>query len=186
MLSPLKSRLTVYLKPITIILTRAGITPNHLTFLGLVLGFGSAYLIATGNLMLGATFILLSGFMDMLDGALARNQNFTTEFGGFLDSVFDRYVDVAIFIGLGIYGISWVYVSLAMTGALLVSYTRARAENVIEKCDVGIAERGERLIILFIGIVTGNVEYAVILIAVLAHLTAVHRVYHTHRVLSEK
>ena len=181
MLSKVKSFVSELLNPLTNQIVKTGIKPNHLTILGLLSGFFSAYLIATHRLLLGGIFILVSGFFDMLDGALARNQILVSEFGGFLDSVFDRYVDVAIFIALGIYGINWVYVTLALSGALLVSYTRARAEKIIEKCDVGIAERGERLLIIFIGILLGYVEIAVIIVAVLSHLTAIHRIIYTKR-----
>jgi len=180
MLSPLKSVISDILSPLTKFIVKTGVKPNHLTFLGLLTGFFSAYLIALGQLMLGGVFILVSGFFDMLDGALARSQVLVSEFGGFLDSVFDRYVDVAIFIALGIYGVNWLYVALAMSGALLVSYTRARAEKVIEKCDVGIAERGERLIIIFVGIATNYIEPAIVIVAVLSHLTALHRVLYTY------
>jgi len=104
-----------------------------------------------------------------------------SNFGGFLDSVIDRYVDVIIFISLGIYGVDWLVVSIALSGSLLVSYTRARAEKIIEKCDVGIAERGERLIILFLGIVTGYTYESVLLVAILSHITALHRIVFTFR-----
>ncbi|RLI74277.1 CDP-alcohol phosphatidyltransferase family protein [Archaeoglobales archaeon] len=179
MLSKFKDNVTELLIPLTNKIVEIGIKPNHLTFIGLIVGFISAYFIATGKLIIGAVVLLLSGFFDMLDGILARNQELTTRFGGFLDSVFDRYVDVAIFIALGIYGIDWFYVALALSGALLVSYTRARAEKIIDKCDVGIAERGERIIILFFGLISNYVLYAVIIIAILSHLTATHRIIFT-------
>jgi|Deesub1362B_J571_1020462.scaffolds.fasta_scaffold00184_22 archaetidylinositol phosphate synthase len=185
MFSFLKSKITDFLNPLTSILFKVGIKPNHITIIGLFTGFLSAYLIATKNILYGGLTILLSGFFDMLDGALARNQTLTTKFGGFLDSVFDRYVDVAIFLSLGIYGVDWVYVVLAMSGALLVSYTRARAEKIIEKCDVGIAERGERLIIIFLGIVTNYLVEAVIIVAILSHFTAIQRIHYTRKLLNE-
>ena len=180
MLSHVKVYTTSLLSPITKALAKVGVKPNHLTFLGLIFGFSSALLISFGNAIEGAFMILLSGLMDMLDGALARNVRSITKFGGFLDSVFDRYVDVAIFISLGVYGVNWLLVSFALSGALLVSYTRARAEHVIPKCDVGIAERGERLIIIVFGLITGYVQEAVALVALLSHVTAVHRVVHTY------
>ncbi len=180
MLSRVKNRTTSLLSPVTKILAKAGVKPNHLTAIGLIFGFSSALLISFGNLIEGAVAILISGLMDMLDGALARNTTKITEFGGFLDSVFDRYVDTAIFISLGIYGVDWLIVALALSGALLVSYTRARAESVISKCDVGVAERGERLIIIVIGLLTGYIWQAVALVAFLSHTTAVHRVVYTH------
>jgi len=181
MLSKIKHRTTELLEPLTDVIVRIGLKPNHLTFLGLLVGFASAIAIARGYAKLGALIILLSGLMDALDGALARNKGLVTKFGGFLDSVFDRYVDIAIFTSLGFYGVDWFLVILALSGALMVSYTRARAENIIDRCDVGIAERGERLIILVLGLLTGFVWQAVVLIAVLSHLTAVHRIIHTYR-----
>jgi len=181
MLSKIKHRTTELLEPLTDVIVRIGLKPNHLTFLGLLVGFASAVAIAKGYAKLGALIILLSGLMDALDGALARNKGLVTKFGGFLDSVFDRYVDIAIFTSLGFYGVDWFLVILALSGALMVSYTRARAENIIDRCDVGIAERGERLIILVLGLLTGFVWQAVVLIAVLSHLTAVHRIIHTYR-----
>lgn len=186
MLSKIKSNVTGILNPITKLVVKARIKPNHLTLIGLIIGFASAFFIANGDLIIGAIVLLLSGFFDMLDGALARNQGLTTSFGGFLDSVFDRYVDVAIFIALGIYGIDWLWVALSLSGALLVSYTRARAEKIVDKCDVGIAERGERIIILFFGLITNYILYAVIVIAILAHLTAIHRVVYTFKLIRSK
>jgi len=180
MLSRVKAYVAILLSPVTRALAGIGVKPNHLTFLGLIFGFSSALLISFSYATEGAFMILFSGLMDMLDGALARNAGSTTKFGGFLDSVFDRYVDVAIFISLGIYGVNWLLVSLALSGALLVSYTRARAEHVIPKCDVGIAERGERLIIIVLGLITGYVQEAVALVALLSHITAIHRVAYTY------
>ena len=180
MLSKIKHKATELLDPLTDLIVRVGLKPNHLTFLGLLFGLSSAVLIAKGYPKLGALIILLSGLMDTLDGALARNKGLVTKFGGFLDSVFDRYVDIAIFTSLGFYGVDWFLVIIALSGALMVSYTRARAESIIERCDVGIAERGERMIILVFGLLTGFVWQSVLLIAILSHLTAVHRVIHTY------
>ncbi len=181
MLSKIKHKTTELLEPLTDGLVKIGLKPNHLTFLGLFIGFASAIAIAKGHAKLGALIILLSGLMDALDGALARNKGLVTKFGGFLDSVFDRYVDIAIFTSLGFYGVDWFLVILALSGALMVSYTRARAENIIDRCDVGIAERGERMIILVLGLLTGFVWQAVVVIAVLSHITAIHRIIHTYR-----
>ncbi len=180
MLSKIKHKTTELLEPLTDWLVKIGVKPNHLTFLGLFVGFLSAVAIAKGYAKLGALIILLSGLMDALDGALARNKGLVTKFGGFLDSVFDRYVDIAIFTSLGFYGVDWFLVILALSGALMVSYTRARAENIIDRCDVGIAERGERMIILVLGLLTGFVWQAVVLIAFLSHITAIHRIVHAY------
>ncbi len=183
MLSRIKPKTTELLDPITNVLARLGVKPNHLTITGFLIGLTSAILISKGYGRIGAIVILLSGLFDALDGALARNTGNVTEFGGFLDSVLDRYVDIAVFMSLGFYGVDWFLVVLALSGALMVSYTRARAENVIERCDVGFAERGERLLIIVLGLLTGFVWQAVVLVALLAHMTALHRVLHTKRTL---
>ncbi len=179
MLSRIKVHTTRFLKPLTKFLCSAGVKPNHLTLAGLLLGIASALMIANSKPFLGSAFILLSGFMDMLDGALARNCGKVSPLGGFLDSVFDRYVDVAIFTALGYYTKKWLVAMLAVTGALLVSYTRARAEHVIDRCDVGIGERSERLLIVVLGLLSGYIYYSLIVVAIIAHLTAVHRTVYT-------
>ncbi|MEM1579014.1 MAG: CDP-alcohol phosphatidyltransferase family protein [Archaeoglobaceae archaeon] len=178
--SKLKPKLTELTTPIASLIGRY-FKPNHLTIIGLIFGIFAFFLILRGNIIYGAIFVLLSGIFDFLDGVVARTQKMVTNFGGFLDSVVDRYVDVLIFIAFGIYGLSWLIVAVAMSGALLVSYTRAKAESIIEKCDVGIAERGERMIILFLAMLTGYIYEGLVLIAVLAHITALHRVFYTYK-----
>ncbi len=180
MLSRIKPFTTELVAPVASSLTKIGLKPNHLTVLGLIFGFFAAYFIVQSNMLVAALFVLLSSICDLLDGAMARSKDMVTEFGGFLDSVIDRYVDVLLFAALGIYGINWIIVVAAMSGALLVSYTRARAEKIIEKCDVGIAERGERLLILLAGMLSGYLYVAVLIIAVLSHITALHRILHTY------
>jgi len=181
MLSALKPSVNNLLKPLAIGFEKVGIKPNHLTVFGLLFGIISFFLISNSRLTLGAFFLLLSGLMDALDGCLARVSGQVSEFGGFLDSVLDRYVDILVLVGIGLYGIDWVIVIVAVTGSLLVSYTRARAEKVIPKCDVGFAERAERIIIICVGLVFSRyLWHAVFLVAVLSHLTALHRVVYTY------
>jgi len=180
MLSRIKPITTEIASPLALKLANLGVKPNHLTLAGIFFAVVSAYLIVKLNILLASIFVTLSSLCDLLDGALARKAELTTKFGSYLDSVADRYVDVILFISLGIYGIDWLAISLAMSGALLVSYTRARAENLIEKCDVGIAERSERLLILLFGMVSGYIYEAVILIAILSHITAAHRIVFTY------
>ncbi|WP_457550260.1 archaetidylinositol phosphate synthase [Archaeoglobus sp.] len=186
MLSVIKGRTTELLKPLTSVLAKTGVKPNHLTLTGLLLGLLCAYEIYLGNFILSAIFLILSSLMDALDGALARNLCMTTEFGGFLDSVLDRYVDIAIFFALGFH-IDWFLAFFALSGALMVSYTRARAEKIIPKCDVGIAERGERLILILIGLMFPSVlSSIVLLVGILSHLTALHRIIYTYRKCKRK
>ncbi|WP_202318770.1 CDP-alcohol phosphatidyltransferase family protein [Archaeoglobus neptunius] len=186
MLSKIKPLTTELAKPVATLLGRAGVKPNHLTALGLIFGFAAAYYIVQGRIFFAAILVMISSICDLLDGALARTAGMKTDFGAYLDSVTDRYVDVLLFISLGIYGVDWVVIAAALSGALLVSYTRARAENVIPKCDVGIAERSERLLILLIGMLTGYIYEAVLVIAVLSHITAVHRVGYTYFKMREE
>ncbi|WP_456477726.1 CDP-alcohol phosphatidyltransferase family protein [Geoglobus ahangari] len=180
MLSRFKLTVSEQLVPVTSLLGKLGVRPNHVTFLALLSGFLAAYLISSGRPYAGALFLAVSAAFDALDGALARNEGMKSDFGGFLDSVLDRYVDVAVILAAGIYSESLLVSSIAMAGALLVSYTRARAEHIIEKCDVGIAERGERTLILIAGLLSGYVYYSLVIIAVISHLTALHRIYHTY------
>jgi archaetidylinositol phosphate synthase len=183
MLSRLKPRITKVFMPTAVKLLKVGIKPNHLSAAGLITGVCSAIFISLGNISLGGMFFLLSGILDVLDGALARAAiNITTPtFGGFLDSVFDRYVDIMILIALGIYGIDWLVISLAMSGTLLVSYTRAKAEILIEKCDIGIAERPDRFIILVVGMVSGFIYESVLLVSLISHFTALQRIFFTYK-----
>jgi archaetidylinositol phosphate synthase len=127
--------------------------------------------------------LLICGFFDVIDGAVARLAGRVTAFGGVLDSVADRYVELLIFVGI-IYGglievgylPGWLWGLLALTGSLLVSYTRARAEaEGSGKLAVGIAERGERFLILAVGGLLALTGYAVVLIVILAHLTVAQR-----------
>jgi len=181
MLSVLKDYVNQLLRPLVICFERVGVKPNYLSFLGLFFGLVSFFFIVKSKLFFGAIFLLLSGFMDTLDGCLARTSNQVSNFGGFLDSVLDRYVDIIVLLGIGLYGVNWVIVLLAVTGSLLVSYTRARAEKIIPRCDVGLAERAERILILSAGLIFSKyLWYAVLAVAMLAHITAIHRVLHTY------
>ncbi|MEM2085917.1 MAG: CDP-alcohol phosphatidyltransferase family protein, partial [Archaeoglobaceae archaeon] len=107
MLSKFKLEVTEKLTPVGRFIGKM-LTPNQITFIGLILGLFAFISIFYGIILLGAIFVLLSGVFDLLDGLVARTQRMATNFGGFLDSVFDRYVDVLIFIALGLYGIDWL------------------------------------------------------------------------------
>ena len=114
-----------------------GINPNLLTFLGLVVNFGAAANFAVGNFRTGAIIIFVAGFLDMLDGQVARRQNRVTAFGAFYDSTLDRYADMALYMGLLVYySVSGrtpyvVLAAVATAGSVMVSYARARAESLI-------------------------------------------------------
>ena len=134
----------------------------------------------------GAT-IVLAGIFDMTDGRVARLSKRVTAFGGFYDSVMDRYSDLCLLIGLLIYYgriNRYFYVSLvavAMIGSVMVSYTRARAENLIPKCKVGFLERPERVVLIIIGALFDRMAPVLWLIAVLSNITVVHRILFTRQ-----
>ena len=121
----------------------------------------SAYFFATGNLIGGALFILLSGFLDVVDGAVARYHDRASPFGAFLDSTMDRFADAIIFIGI-IFGgyCHWFVGVLAIHSAITVSYVRARAESQGVECNIGIAERAVRMIILMLGAVIAAIFHS--------------------------
>ena len=134
------------------------IHPNVLTFIGLLINIGgAAFLFAGGRFRGPAAVVIAAGLFDMVDGRVARATNQVTRFGGFFDSVLDRYSDLALFMGLLVYYASInrffyiVLTAIVMTGSVMVSYTRARAENAIPKCKVGFLERPERIVLIIIG-----------------------------------
>ena len=176
MLSKLKNKTDrIFLRP-AVMLTSIGITPNLVSTVGFLIGVLAGVTLSLGSFTFGGILILFTGLADILDGAMARSAQMASISGGVIDSIFDRYVDSIILLGLGLGGVNWFYVGLALTGSLLVSYTRAKGESVgVEGCDVGIAERSERLIILAGGALLGLPAPAVILVTVLANLTAVWR-----------
>jgi CDP-diacylglycerol--glycerol-3-phosphate 3-phosphatidyltransferase len=123
----------------------------------------------------------------MVDGRVARATSQVTRFGGFFDSVVDRYSDLALYMGLLVYYASInrffyiVLTAVVMTGSVMVSYTRARAENTIPKCKVGFLERPERIVLIIIGALFGRMAAVLWVIAVLSNLTVIHRMIYTWR-----
>ena len=177
---------------------RIGLTPNMVSTIGLALSLFSAVAYATTQnqplrLLLAIILLLASGFCDTLDGALARNYQQATVFGGFLDSLLDRYADAAVYAGVIIGGLCDPWGGLAaLTGSLLVSYSRARAEAVgINMESVGLAERAERLLILAAASVAAifwlpALNIGIILLAVLSNFTVLQRGLHVYRLLKKK
>jgi CDP-diacylglycerol--glycerol-3-phosphate 3-phosphatidyltransferase len=161
------------------------IHPNVLTFLGLLINIAAAALLASGRFRAAGLVILGAGLFDMVDGRVARETNQVTRFGGFFDSVIDRYSDLALLIGLLVwYGIInrpfyVVLTAIVMMGSVMVSYTRARAENVIPTCKVGFMERPERVVLLIIGALFDRMAPVLWVIAVLSNLTVAHRMIFT-------
>src|ERR1700726_2025264 len=163
------------------------IHPNVLTFLGLVINIAAAVLLAAGRFRAAGLVIIGAGLFDMVDGRVARETNQVTRFGGFFDSVLDRYSDLGVLVGLLVYYASinrFFYVvltAIVMTGTVMVSYTRARAENTIPKCKVGFLERPERVVLLIIGCLFDRMAPVLWVLAVLSNLTVIHRMIYTWR-----
>jgi archaetidylinositol phosphate synthase len=185
---------------------KVGLTPNRVSIIGFILALASAgaYALAPSHLwllLLATVFLLASGFCDTLDGIIARTFQQVTVFGGFFDSVLDRYADAAVFAAIiiaglsnSIWGVTWgsIWGLTALAGSVLVSYTRARAEAVgIKMESVGLAERAERMLILAaVSIVAffwlPALGYGIFLLAVLSNFTVVQRAFYVYKELNKK
>ena len=175
-------------------LVRLGVTPDAVTIAGTVgVIAGSVFLLARGSLVAATIVITLCCLLDVLDGAMARARGYSTRYGGLLDSTMDRVADGAVFGAL----VWWFFVSdqrvpavvalVCLVGGQVVSYVKARAEGLGFTCDVGLAERMERLILAGIGgLLTGfgvpwGLPAAIWLLAVLTVITVVQRLVHVRR-----
>ena len=165
------------------------ISPNVLTFIGLVINIGAAIFFGYANthnhvrmFFFAGLVIIGAGIFDMVDGRVARQTDQVTVFGAFFDSVIDRYSDVAIFFGLLVYyarGNRFFYVVLVafvMITSLMVSYTRARAEALIGTCKVGFMERPERIVLFMIGAFTNRMAAVMWVIGILSVVTVINRI----------
>jgi len=163
------------------------IHPNVLTFIGLLINAVAAVLLARGRFLVAGLVIVVAGIFDMVDGRVARETQQVTRFGGFFDSVMDRYSDLVLLMGLLVYYASIdrffyiVLTALVMTGSVMVSYTRARAENEVAKCKVGFMERPERLVLLILGALFNRMAPVLWIIAALSNVTVIHRLIYTWR-----
>lgn len=164
-----------------------GVNPNTLTILGLLISIVAAIFFARGDVLTAGFLMLLSGLFDALDGAVARENGRTTRYGGFLDSVCDRFADSAVLIGAMYGGLTsfpqfpgwfpgWLMGSLAIVGSLMVSYTRARAEAAGATASVGIGERAVRMMIMILGAFLNMVNWAVLLVIVVSFITVFQRI----------
>jgi CDP-diacylglycerol--glycerol-3-phosphate 3-phosphatidyltransferase len=166
--------------------------PNVLTFIGLLINVWAAFLFgAAGSTDHVSKFrwagivVIGAGLFDMVDGRVARETNRVTRFGGFFDSVLDRYSDLGLLVGLLVYYASinrYFYVvltAIVMTGTVMVSYTRARAENSIPRCKVGFLERPERVVLIILGALFDRMAPVLWVIAVLSNITVIHRMIYT-------
>jgi CDP-diacylglycerol---glycerol-3-phosphate 3-phosphatidyltransferase len=170
-------------------LSRRKISPNLLTFIGVLISFWAAWEFGYGQFFTGALVIMLAGLFDMLDGEVARVSRAATQFGAFYDSVIDRYSDVIILQGLMVYYARKqmlgyvVLVGVVFLGAVMTSYARARAESLITTCKIGFMERPERIVLLIIGGLSGRMEAVLWILAVLGNWTVFDRIYYTWKEL---
>lgn len=180
---------------LAVIFKKMGLSANFITVLGLFLAFVSAALVLQGELFWAGGVLLLSGFFDLMDGAVARlDKEKMTAFGGIFDSSLDRYGDAFVWIALIIlFAANHVYsyatlAASALIGSFAISYVRARAECVHPKCRVGFWERGERLVYLALGLIFNNIALVVLIMGVGTHLTVFSRLYYAanYRALSAK
>ena len=165
-----------------------GLTPNGATLIGLALNVIVAVVIGAGQPQLGGVLLLVASGFDMVDGAIARASGTTTRFGGFLDSTLDRYSEVVVFLGVLIYlqgtadaetGALLVFV--AGSGALLISYARARAEAAGYTAAVGLVARPERIVLLALALVIDRPLWALWILAATTHATVLTRILHVWR-----
>jgi CDP-diacylglycerol---glycerol-3-phosphate 3-phosphatidyltransferase len=188
----LRARFKGVLDPIARFLNKLGLKPNTVTILGLVGNAIGAYLLATGNIRIGGIIILIMGPVDALDGTMARLRGEATIFGGFVDSVTDRYSELVILFGLLVYYLQrqdWLacgLLYLAAAGSVLVSYVKARAEALGFDAKVGILTRVERYLVLAPALVLNIPIVALWIIAILANFTALQRILHVRKQAHEK
>jgi CDP-diacylglycerol---glycerol-3-phosphate 3-phosphatidyltransferase len=166
------------------------VTPNVLTMCGLCVSVAASFFAAAGSrLFVAGLLLILAGFFDLLDGAVARNANMVTRFGGFLDSVLDRYSDLLVMFGVSVHFLRVsdplfsVATFFAAIGVAIIPYARARAEAAALECHNGILERPERVLLLVIGLLFGGItlKVVVIILAVLTHVTVFQRVWHVRK-----
>lgn len=175
------------LKALVRLLTLTRVNPNVLTSVGLAINAVAAFMFARGEFLYAGLIVLFGAVFDLVDGPVARQSNRVTRFGGFLDSVLDRYTDLILLMGLLVYYASInrffyiVLTAIAMTGSVMVSYARARAENCIPKCKVGFLERPERIVLIIIGALTNHMAPVLWVIAVLSNITVIHRIAYTYQ-----
>jgi CDP-diacylglycerol---glycerol-3-phosphate 3-phosphatidyltransferase len=180
--------------PLRLIITtcvRLRIHPNTLTFVGVLINIAAAWALALGKFVTAGVIMVIANIFDFIDGKVAVELQEVSAFGGFWDSVIDRFSDLALFIGLiFLYSqlgrTDYVMVTaLAMMFAIMTSYTRARAESLIKKCKVGFMERPERIVLFMIGAFTNRMAAVLWVILVLSIFTVADRIILTYRELRD-
>ncbi|MGI8775281.1 MAG: CDP-alcohol phosphatidyltransferase family protein [Actinomycetota bacterium] len=171
----------------------SGISPDAITLFGVLVQAGAAYLILEGRLLAAGLLTIVAALADVFDGAVAKARGRTGKFGALFDSTTDRLTDALLFIPLAwLYGVApdtperasdWIaaVALVALVASFLVSYVKARAESLGFDCDVGIAERAERVIAMIVALVFDIVGVVLVILAVLSIATFLQRLVHVRR-----
>jgi len=169
-------------------LKKTPLTPNVLTWIGLLIAVGAGVLVGTGHLFAAGWVVAFSGIFDLLDGALARATNQVTRFGAVLDSTLDRIGEAVVYIGLLVLYVNQesiigtLLAGLGMVGSQMVSYIRARAEGIGIDCEIGVFTRPERIVILSLGLLLARFDLVLLialgLMALLSWITAGQRLHY--------
>jgi len=187
MLSQYKESLHGVADPVARLLLRAHLRPNQLTVTGLGVSMVAAHAFSQGRFKAGAGLLAAAGLLDFFDGSLARLAGRESAFGAFLDSVVDRYSDLVVLLGIAVYferadQSSGVFFTMAtLVGTIMVSYTKARAQSIGMRCEIGLMERPERMIVLIAGGFLHWLMPALVVLAFLTNLTALHRIWYVWR-----
>ncbi len=189
----IRQRWDRFMAPVGRGLARTGISPDAVTLIGVLIQAGAAAAIVDGRLFLAGVIAAAGSLSDVLDGAVAKARGRTGRFGALLDSTTDRIADALLFLPLAwLYGVSPdvaerdspVVAAVALVGlvaSFMVSYVKARAEALGYRCDVGIAERAERLIALILGLLLDIVPFVLIVLTALSIVTFVQRLVYVRR-----
>jgi CDP-diacylglycerol---glycerol-3-phosphate 3-phosphatidyltransferase len=168
------------------------IHPNTLTLIGVLINVAAAVALGRDRFVLATVILLVANIFDFIDGKVAHITNTASRFGAFWDSTLDRFSDIALFLGLvylyaTLRRTDYVMVAaLAMMFTIMTSYTRARAESLIEKCKVGFMERPERIVLVIIGAATDRMAAVLWVILVLSIVTVINRIHYTYLALNGK
>jgi len=166
--------------------------PDLFTFLGLLATLVASFFVLRESWGMAGLAIILSGIFDLFDGAVARNRDRVTTFGGFFDSVSDRYSDLLLLLAFLVHYLRKgdsdlvILTALVSIGTALVPYTKARAEAIQVPCNIGLMERAERIILLTAGTLFGWMRPILWILAILTHFTALQRIYYVWKKLKNE
>jgi CDP-diacylglycerol--glycerol-3-phosphate 3-phosphatidyltransferase len=180
-------------RPVISLLARTGLTPNAVTWIGFIITVVAGVLVITRHPLAAGIVVLVAGFFDMLDGALARTTGKVTRFGAILDSTLDRACEALLLISLLVVFVQdgktteSILAGVAIPGSLMVSYVRARMEGLGIECKAGLFTRPERVIVLALGLLLSRFDYALLIalsiIILFSYYTVIERMVYAWRKL---